>query len=385
MKWGWSTIDFKNTFQSKKNTLVTITCIVWFFTKLFSYNLWHADRLFPVVPPFAFLENIPNIIHLGLFWVVLMGLLLIPFHHNNKYLLFFILLVEFCSCMLDQNRWQPYEFQFFLTLLFALFYRNNPKQFINYFSFLLVVIYIQSGLHKLSGAFLYSVWEHMILQRFFGFSREIIQNIYLHYSGLLVGLFEFGAGVGLLVFKRKRRVALLLIGMHFFILLVLSPIGINHNSIVWPWNAAMIVFLYVLFCTKKQMHIQWRGLVSGYNKIHFVYLGIMPFFCFLGLYDNYLSFNVYSGTAMRLEICIENPEKASEYKPYFQKKGALCKSEASIRLNNWSLKEMNIIAYPEERVFRSIIKKFKERNPDVQAHYFISHYPFQAEQCKQYE
>lgn len=384
MKFGASKFDIKNIFQDKRQVIVQITCLFWIFTKFFSYNLWHADRLYPLVPPFEFLDGIPNFVHLGLFWVAIIGMALIIFK-SNKYLILFTLLVEFCSCMLDQNRWQPYEYQYFITLVFFFCYRNNSKQFINYFSFLIAVIYLHSGLHKLTGAFLYSVWENMILHRFFGLEHHEINNLLIHYSGLSLGLIEFISAIGLLFFKRRKLFALLLIGMHIFILLLISPTGLNYNSIVWPWNIIMILFLFILFYKENGNDISFPDLLKGYNKIHFVYLGILPFFCMIGWYDNFLSFNLYSGTLKKLEICIENTEKATEYKPFFSEHSKYCKLQKAIKVNNWSLQEMNIITYPEERFLLGIIKKFKARNPDIKATFYIYQYPYGSEDKKQYQ
>ena len=369
----------------KKQVIVIITCFFWIFTKLFSFKLWHADRLYPLVPPFRFLENIPNYIHLGLFWSALFGLFLIAFNQKNKVLIAITLTIEFCSCLLDQNRWQPYQYQYFITILFLLCYQKNSKQFLNYFSFLIIIIYINSGLHKFTGAFLYSVWETMILHRFFGLEKASIDSLFIHYSGLSLGFLEFVAAIGLLFSRYKKIAALLLIGMHLFILLLISPTGLNYNSIVWPWNVAMILFLYLLFCRESENYISWKDLLKGYNKIHLFYLGILPIFCFFGWYDNFLSFNLYSGTLKRLEICIENKEKATKYEQFIKNKSWFCKSGSVIKVNDWSLKEMNIVTYPEDRFLFGVIKKFKVRNPEIEATYIITQYPYQEKNTKYYK
>lgn len=373
------------TFENKKVLIVAVTCFVWIFTKLISYNLWHSNRLFPLVPPIEFLENVPNVIHLALFWLALLGMGLIAFFQNNRYLIFATLFIEFCSLMLDQNRWQPYEYQFFITILFLLCFQNNPKQFLNYFAFLLIVVYVNSGLHKVSGAFLHGVWEQMILRQFFGFDPVLFQKPLIHYAGLLAAFVEFGSGLGLLFLKRKKIYAAVLIAMHLFILLILSPLGINHNSVVWPWNAVMIFYLYVVFVNSQPVSINWKPLFLGFNKIHFIYLGVFPLFCFIGWYDNFLSFNVYSGSVKTLEICIQNPEEAQEYKAFFDEGSRYCKTGSVIKINNWSLREMNIIAYPEKRNYSAIIKSFKKRNPKVKATYYIYEYPYKPENCKTFK
>ena len=113
----------------------------------------------------------------------------------------------------------------------------------------------------------------MILIRFCGFEANQIQNIVVHYAGLALPMFEILAALGLLFAKNKQRYALLLIAMHIFILIFLSPLGINYNSIVWPWNVLMILYLIILFYHIKTI-ISFRNLVSGFYKIPFAVLAI---------------------------------------------------------------------------------------------------------------
>jgi hypothetical protein len=286
--------------------------------------------------------------------------------------------------LLDQSRWQPWEYQYLLTFLFFFFYNNNPKQFINYFSFLLIAIYFNSGLHKIGGGFLYKVWNEMILVRFFGFEVNQIQHIFIHYAGLSLGLLEVIAALGCLFAKNKKIYALFLVGMHIFILLLVSPIGLNYNSIVWPWNVVMILFILIVFYNNT-LRISFKALISGYNKIPFVVLGILPFFCYLDLYDNFFSFNLYSGSLKQFSICVDEDKISSDYKPYFSENTTFCGSKRIISGNQWALKEMNVVIYPETRFYEGLIKKWKEKNPNSEADFYIFQYPYKPENYVEYE
>ena len=375
--------EFK-TDASKTNLILKITCVFWIFTKLFCYNLWHTDRLFPVVPPFDFLENIPNYVHLTLFYFALAGITFVGFFPKNKFVLGFTIVVEITSFILDQSRWQPWEYQYILTFLFFFFYHKNPKQFINYFSFLLAIIYFNSGLHKLTGGFLYTVWEGMMLREFFGFDKSLIRNIYVHYAGLSLGLIEFLAALGCLFAKNKKIYALLLVGMHLFILALISPTGLNYNSIVWPWNVVMILFILIV-CYNATSTISFKNLLSGYNKIPFVVLAILPFFCFIGLYDNFFAFNLYSGTTKHFSICVDENKISSAYQPFISKNRKICGDKNVISGNDWALKEMNVVIYPEERFYKGIIEIWKEQNPNSEARFYIYQYPYKPEDYVEYK
>ncbi len=376
-------LDFPSE-ESKTKLILRITCAFWIFTKLFSYKLWHVDRLFPVIPPFEFLDNIPNFVHLALFFIALSGIAFVGFFPKIKVILGLTIIIEISSCLLDQSRWQPWEYQYLLTFLFFFFYYREPKQFINYFSFLLIATYAFSGLHKLNGGFLYTVWERMILDRFMGFDANQIQNIFIHYAGLALPIFEILAALGLLFSKNKRLFALLLIGMHIFILIFLSPIGLNYNSIVWPWNVLMIFYLFILFFNHSTS-ISFRNLLSGFNIIPFTLIAILPIFSFFGLYDNYLSFNLYSGKLQSFRICVEEQKVDDDFKPFLSKNRFYCDSKASISVDDWAMKEMNVALYPEERIYLKIRKKWRKKYPNSEAEFVIYQYPYKKENINRLE
>jgi len=94
---------------------------------------------------------------------------------------------------------------------------------------------------------------------------------------------------------------------------------------------------------------------------------------------------LYSGTLKRLEICIENKEKATKYEQFIKNKSWFCKSDSVIKINDWSLEEMNIVTYPEDRFLFGVIKKFKAQNPEIEATYIITQYPYQEKNTKYYK
>lgn len=143
---------------------------------------------------------------------------------------------------------------------------------------------------------------------------------------------------------------MLLIGMHIFILIFLSPLEINYNSIIWPWNVLMIVYLIILFYNNSAQ-ISLRNLLVGVTIIPVLMIAILPFLSFVGLYDNYLSFNLYSGKLKSFRICLEEENTKDDLKPYISENQFYCGYRASISGDNWSMTEMNVPLYPEERVY----------------------------------
>lgn len=105
----------------------------------------------------------------------------------------------------------------------------------------------------------------------------------------------------------------------------------------------------------------------------------------MGLWDNFLSFNLYSGGTKYLEICLKNPENLNNKEIYVIKKGKICNNNSAIQVQDWSLKELNITVYPERRVLIDIINKWKQNNPNCNAVFHIYSYPYKKENIETFE
>lgn len=373
---------FKNSFSVFSNQsnvderqLIQIVAFFWAIIKIFSIKLWLSNRSFPLSPVFQFLENIPNYVHILLLVAFFIGIVSILFKTKLLFFTYFIICIEIISCMLDQNRWQPFQYQFILIFLFYTLYHNSKKQFFSFLIFLILSIYFFSGLHKISGSFLNTIWKPTVIS-IFDIKNTVNYPLFIHYLGLFVGFFELLLGIGLFFKNTCKIAAYLLILMHLGIIIILSPVGFNYNIIVIPWNILMIILLFLVFIKSKSFTQKIKLLTYKFNIILFALIGMMPFLRFFGYWDNYLSFNLYSGSTKYLEICIDDVKKINHIKNYPIKKGKICKENYAISVLEWSLSEMNTAVYPEKRVYLDVIKKWKKQNPNIKATFYIYEYPF---------
>jgi hypothetical protein len=217
----------------------------------------------------------------------------------------------------------------------------------------------------------------MILHRFFGISGAAIRHLKLHYIGLALPAIEIAAGLGLLFLRRKLVPAVILMGMHGFIIILLSGVGINYNSIVLPWNFAMVLFLY-FFYMKEPYKFAFPDVINRTNAIVFLMWGIMPALSFIGYWDKMLSSSLYSGNAKRLDICIENTDGAKQLSPYFSNsdKRNNCTGARKLSLSHWSNTEMGVMPYPEEWYFKKLKAKYEKMYPGTQASFIMYAYPY---------
>jgi hypothetical protein len=369
--------------NSKEILLIKTTALFWIIAKIMSWKLWISDRLFPIIPPFNCSPNLPNEIHFVLLLTSIIGLVSIVIFTPKKEIVLFVLITELASCYLDQMRWQPWEYQYLLLFSFHFFYKKNTNQFLELVTLLLGFTYIYSGLHKFNGGFLYSVWENMILKKFLNIENYYISKIWIHYAGLLLPFVETLIGVSLILIKNKRLIAYFAIGMHVVLLIIL--IGNNQNSIVWPWNIAMILYIWILYRDNNQVQIDVHFFKNYFNITIIFLIGILPFFSFFGLWDNYLSFNLYSGNVKQLTICIKDLDKYPELKPYIsnKKKSIYCQGFKEFNLNYWAFKELNVPIYPEEKTFIKLKREWETNYPNVESAFISFWYPYKKENYKE--
>lgn len=361
--------------SKKQNTLLRTAVFFWLVAKLISHKAWVADRFYPVVPLFDFTDGIPNIFHLSLFCFSIACLVLVFAFPKNNLLLLALLLSETASCFLDVTRWQPWEYQYLFIVFVFLVNKNDRKAFFAAFLFLMGSIYVFSGLHKMSGAFLYHTWEYAILERFLHVPREIARNPYVYYAGALLGLVEIVSGTWLLFAKNKKTAAWVLIAMHFFILIMLSPLGINYNMIVWPWNLAMILLLYFLLI-RKPIEIPLKPIFKKANLIVLLFWGILPIFSFFGLWDLYLSSALYTGKEKRMDLCIGKKEMIDDLKVFASTDGKTdCRGKIKIRLHKWAFDELKVPPYPEKWYYLKFKEEWEEKYA-VPADFILYHYPY---------
>jgi len=334
--------------------LLRITCGFWLFTKVFSWKVWVTERLFPLAPVTDYLYNIPAWVHVLLLGSSLLLLAVLVIKPSFKALLPILLISELLSCLLDQNRWQPWEYQFIITVFIFIINKNNYAHIKYMIAFLLAATYLYSGLQKMNEGFLYVVWDKMILHYFL--HRSYQHSLFVHYSGYVLAITEALGGFCLLFSKTQRKAAIFLIAMHIFNLLFLGPRGIDYNPVVWGWNMLMSIYLYLLFIHTPTSNITFLLVNQGWNKTVFILLGICPALNFIGLWDNYLSNSLYSGKLPLMAVCVNDTTALKELKPYLVKKDNLhfCDSNTVIYTQKWAMTEMNVPPYPEERVYRKI-------------------------------
>ncbi len=329
---------------------------------LLSPKLWLSSRSFPLSPVSAKLPLVPPPFDYILFISLLTLLVLIAVAKRPfKFVVLFLPLAAIL-CLLDQSRLQPWFYQYvFMLAAFGFCLRNesdaeSQKALLNTCRLIVVTMYFWSGLQKVSISFVDRVFPTLVnpyLNFIFGkvnlFPRPLI---------LLIPLLEVGISIGLLTRKFRNVAVVLAVSMHMLILLLLIPIRVN--SVVWPWNLAMIGFAVVLFWVARDFSMRELLLPRklSFQLIVLVLFGLMPLLNFFNLWDSYLSAVLYSGN---LPVAVVHVSEAARNRmpPEIQHQVERNASTGKLFINpnRWSLAELNVPDYRERRVFINLAKQ----------------------------
>jgi hypothetical protein len=337
---------------------------------LMSFRLWTADRVFPLLPVsdvFLFVRYPFDYILAFL----LIGGLCLGFFFEKKSITWITLAILMLLLLQDQNRLQAWVYLYALFLaLFALLQKNNRETILLCARIIIIGIYIWTGIHKFNPAFIDVTWNS-ILHEFLKIRNESFPVNPMPF-GYIVPLVEITSGLMLCFPKTRNAGVWMIITTHLFILVYLSPLGINTNSVVYPWNIAMMALVFVLFYrTKDKLEFFQKSSAGVYATMIVAWL--LPLLNFFGLWDHYLSFSYYSSKQSMYYVAVADEELNKldpSLKSYFIPSKRLT-GGVVIDVNKWSLGELNVPFYPEKRTFKILARSFCNYGIDEESIYFL--------------
>lgn len=334
----------------------SISCLGLLIGILMSYKLWVNSRFYPVAPVSDLIPLLSAPYDYALLIIVVVLLTILIFYQHKA--LYFGLFIGFSYLILqDQSRLQPWFYYYLFILGAVALYdlksaKNEPYNYVNICRIILAGVYFWSGLQKLNHAYLFDLFPWLVspLTNFI----PLLNHIPLSILAISSAVFEVIAAICLLIPRTRKYAVWLLISMHIFILLMIGPLGLNFNEIVWPWNISFILLLGFLFL--KKPFFSWRSLLIPKSIFHgiavFLFV-IVPVLNFGGYWDHSLSSSLYSGKKPYAKIYVPNALKAKFPDEVILKFSA--QNELFIR--DWSYVELNVADYTESRIYTHIFHR----------------------------
>lgn len=354
--------------------LIVVAFLIGF---LLSPQLWINKRFFPIIQP---VEWIP-VLEAPFDFFLLFGFfgLSVLWIFCKRQIIGIAVLASLLAILIqDQMRWQPWVYLYLLMLVpYLTQSRRDENKRLILISLQLIVagVYIWSGIHKMNTNFLNGTFALMIKASGVGSNFENWSV-----AGYAIPLLEFLTGLALLVPKFRKIGIYTALVIHAVILFYLSPFMLNHNSIVYPWNFAMMSFVLILFWGNKDnlllSVLEIRSSVLVIPPVILVWL--FPILNFSGYWDHNLSFSLYANKPAKFYIAIEDSETHkidNRLENYFAKIPGLKGGQIN-EIDKWAYSELNVPFYPELRSFKKLSTPFCELGIDEDKVVFLALFHF---------
>lgn len=329
-----------------------------------SQGLWFGmARTFPRAPVVAGLPPFVSAHDFVISIVLVGGLILSAIMRRPVSYLLASVLLTLLLIMLDQMRLQPWVFQYGLMLALLIpAVRGAANQGVAEAALaanqiVIATLYFWSGLQKLNWSF-----AHEVVPALFESTGLRLSQFYLSRIAVAIAICETLIGIGLLIRKTRQAAVIFACITHAIVLGTLVFSG--RNTVVWPWNVAMIVLTAILFWRNKAAPFGYliRGWASVSVRHHLPKLamlicGLLPALSFIGWWDLYLSAALYSGNTPIAVMRIS--ESLRDHLPSRVKEHVFKTSRGDLMLPfyEWSLAELNVPPYPEIRVYQQVARQ----------------------------
>ncbi|HEY6231012.1 MAG TPA: hypothetical protein VIW64_07105 [Pyrinomonadaceae bacterium] len=330
---------------------------------LISPKLWFGvGRTFPRVPlvsgtpPFLAHAELPLSI------LLLAALLISIFSKRSRYVTT-VVVVTLLLVMLDQNRLQPWVYQY--VIMFALLAclklgkgkRDNAPSILLANQLVVALLYFWSGTQKLNWSFGHEVLPGLLARASIRPPAVVLSA--LPKIAVVAAVIEMIIGIGLIVRRTRSMAVVLAVALHVVVLIML--VVARLNSVVWPWNAAMMVMVVLLFwkfdgsLVKKEFW-KWRASHPALHLPKAVVLvcGFLPALSLAGWWDIYLSGALYSGNAPVAVVHVDDQVRSRLPSLAQRQMFTTSRGESMLPFHEWSMAELNVPPYPETRVYRQL-------------------------------
>jgi uncharacterized membrane protein YphA (DoxX/SURF4 family) len=333
---------------------------------LLSRRLWVSYRFFPLIPILPGLPHIPTLVDGILFAVLLVLLALIGVATRPRiYILSFALFLLFLA-LFDQTRWQPWAYLYLFMLLGLACFSWKPddvagqENALNICRLIVCATYFYSGLQKMNPRFMVGTTSM--------FGALSSRWPALHALGWIMAGTETLIAIGLLTRKFRNVAVIAGVLMHLDILYV-CVIILHWNSVIWPWNVAMMALLFLLFW---ETDFSFRQVVWAnpfrLQKVVLVLFAVLPLLSFFGWWDSYLSASLYSANIPMAYIWMSPAVKRQlplQIQRYVKKQPG---GNDLLKVQDWALGELNVPPYPAVRAYRTIgaaLCHYSHNSPDI--------------------
>jgi hypothetical protein len=357
--------------------LVSIASGFQLLLMLATRPLWLGGSDFPAVPLGFAAGTVPawlDAVVVGILVAGVVGLLAVLVgsaekdgRNAERVLGLVILAAGVMAAFLNQHRFQAWHCFYLTVIAIRVLVPQNLR--VTYYQVALAMIYVCAGLSRLGP----SIDE--------GMSRELVSTA-LNLIGLgnrlqqgLVGFVctamtvtETTVGVAILVPRTRRMGLCAAIAMHCTLLLLLGPVGLNHEAGVLLWNAFFVTFLSYLLLSDRTAGRQLSGnegpeegvrRLQPATKMVAAWVVLFPLSGLVGIADNWPAWQLYSPRPEVLQVFVHVDAKDQLPESVQSSIGSPLPLDdwCPVRIDRWSLEQTYSAIYPEDRFQLAVAAK----------------------------
>ncbi len=263
--------------------------------------------------------------------------------------------VLFCC---NQHCLQPWAWQtFIVAVLLVCLPINEAKTWI---ARVLISIYLYSAIGKFDYQFIHSTGQEFleVVLSWFGQSDSISELAKSRLT-LLFPVGELLIAIGLMIRKTKKLTAWFAILLHVVLMLVLSPLGLEHRWPVVIWNGLSILLVVWIFLLPRPtvgLVEQESTIVKKFAMVFAVVVLAGPLLRPVQLWDHWLAWGLYSPSNSRVEVFVSDSsgDRLEESIRKYLVESETRFGSKQFSLDRWSLDSLGAPIYPQGRVQKSI-------------------------------
>ncbi|MEZ6091259.1 MAG: hypothetical protein R3C05_25235 [Pirellulaceae bacterium] len=257
----------------------------------------------------------------------------------------------------DQHRLQPWAFE--SLWIFVALALCRERVALRWIRFLVISIYFWSGVSKLDSQFAHTTGREFLvgLSDLLGQTVDAWPESVRIATTLALPLVELCIAV-LLIFPKTRRIAVAGgVAMHAVLIVLLSPLGLNHQPAVLLWNATSALLTVALF---RRPTVQHEEVLSGQPRFQGFAIAMICLVIVLplaepwGRYDHWLAWGLYAPHNSRVVLLVNEevvgrlPKEVRKHVVRVDDVGGTTQL-FHVRLDRWSIASQSVPIYPQQR------------------------------------
>ena len=255
----------------------------------------------------------------------------------------------------DLNRLQPWMYFYLMVWAVLLLGRSSDESRMTNTAlcWLVAGVYAWGGFNKLTPYFAADNFPWFC--EAFSWTKPLGQY---PVAGYAVALAELLFAPGLL-WRRSRPVFRWIVpAFHLFILLALSPLGLNWNTVVIPWNIAMGGMVWILFRPTPAApgqtvgRAQFFGVRSIGIGIILAFVWVLPALNIFHRWPEALSWKMYSNTQTEATFYAESGVPCPKLRPVWNRHAF--DNNTKLLIDDWAFEELRVPAFNSRYVFQQI-------------------------------